>query len=181
MGERIASFHLPLTAHAGECPSPSVRARAFLSQVMNHRSNDLIITFNIGKSIKAGVGVTSETDMSVLWGSRLRGIDLTNCLIIEVVSVSALRQVSTHDQNHTQQHVSGKAGNTSPTHVGNEVPVDGHGKREVRTIAENKVPVIRSQGIDPRCSAGVGGPMPAGEGDSRRLTCAVAADYAVSG
>ena len=158
-----------------------MRAWALLSQVMNHRSNGLIITFNIGKTIKAGVGVTGETNMSMLSGPRARGSDLINGLIVEVVSVSAQKQIGTHDQDHTQQHVSGEMGNTSPTHEGNETLVDGHGRREVRTVAENKMPVIRSQGVDLRCSARVGGPMPTGVSYGRTLTSAAAADYAVSG
>ena len=68
--ESIASFHLPLMAHASECPSPAVRPGALLSQAMNHRSNDLIISFDISNSIKTGVGITSEIDMSMLRGPR---------------------------------------------------------------------------------------------------------------
>ena len=98
--------------------------------------------------------------MSVLWGPRPPGPDLINSLIIEVVSVSAPKQIGTHDQNHAQQHVSGKASNTGPAHVGNKVPVDGHGRREVRTVAENKVPVVKEstsdavQGLAGRCPQG---------------------------
>ena len=94
--------------------------------------------------------------------------------------MSTLGQISTNDQDHAQQHVRGETSGTDPAHKGNETLVDGHGRREVRTVTENEMLIIRSQGVDLRCRAGIGGPRLAEASVGRWLTSAVAADYAVS-
>ena len=96
--------------------------------------------------------------MSVLRGPRTRGSDLVNSLIIEVVSMPALRQVCTDDQYHAEQHEGSEASDTDPAHKGNETLVDGNSRREVRTVTENKMPIIRGQGVDLRRRARIGGP-----------------------
>ena len=156
--EGVAGFHLPFEAHASKGPSPPMCTRSLFNMAMNRRSNDLIVAFNASKSIKAGVGITSEITMFVLRGPRAHGPDLINGLVIKVVSMATLGQIGADDQNGAQQHEGSKSSDTSPADERSATSVDGHSRQEIRATSKDKVPITRSQGVDLRRGTGNCGP-----------------------